>query len=722
MRIGKGARAEGRMRHLATATIVWTVLHAVAAAAADGASQRKEPPAFSWAGFHIGANFGAGFPSWSGGRLEAGSGFVSNAFDLYAPNHDRAGASFGAQVGYDWQIGRWVYGVETDFNFLGVRHSANGLFPAPASYLPLGVTGYGLTTDESGNYFATFRGRLGFAVDRSLFYVTGGVAAGGWRGASSLTFSNPAPGSLFYAPLSQSSRMKYAVGAGFEYALYDQWSARLEYLYLNQQLQTQVFDNGLSVQFGARQRSEAHLLRFGLNYRLAAEDGAGARSDKDQSDDKKSDEASNGKDAERYSVHGQTTGVVQGYPKFPALYSGPKSFTPKGQARFGSTTNLFAGVRLWDGAGVYINPEISEGYGLSNSAGAAAYVNSSVAKVGRAAPYMRFQRYFLRQIIGLNGGAKESDPDTGSFNETLESTQNQLAGKVDRDRLILTVGKFAVGDVFDDNVYAHDPTTGFLNFAFNTMGAFDYAADAWGYTYGAALEWKQDWWTARAGLFQLSDVPNSEKIEPVLGRQFMGVAEFEARYDLFEQPGVVKFLVYGDNGYLNKVDEVVDFAFLTGNFPPDITNNALRKRRVKLGGGVNVQQQIAPNLGFFLRASMADGRYETVDYTDVDRQLSFGLVASGKLWGRSKDEIGAAMAFSGLSGPRVRYFALGGASVYIGDGALSYSGEKALEAYYKYNLAEGIDLTLDYQFFGNPAHNAARGPVNVFGLRAHAQF
>ncbi len=70
--------------------------------------------------------------------------------------------------------------------------------------------------------------------------------------------------------------------------------------------------------------------------------------------------------------------------------------------------------------------------------------------------------------------------------------------------MILTIGKFAVGDVFDDNVYAHDPTTGFLNFAFNTMGAFDYAADSWGYTYGAALEWKQNWWTARAGVFQLS--------------------------------------------------------------------------------------------------------------------------------------------------------------------------------------------------------------------------
>lgn len=720
------------MRYVAAATIVCAALRADGAAAADNAPTAGKPPAFTWAGFHIGLNAGVGFPVASGGRLAAGDGFAPNALDLYAPARDTPGPSIGAQVGYDWQIGQWVYGVETDFNFLGVRGASTGLFPAPASYLP-GAEAYGLTSDENGNYFASFRGRLGFAVDRSLFYLTGGVATGGWRGASALAFVGATPIGPFYAPLSQSSRMKYVLGAGWEYALYDHWSARLEYLYLNQQLQTRIFDDARTTQFVARQRSEAHVVRLGLNYRFGADQearGDGGGHDNGDADNRKGSagngstdkEARAGDGRELYSVHGQTTGVVQGYPKFPAFYTGPKSFTPKGQARFGSTTNLFLGLRLWDGGAAYLNPEISEGYGLSNSSGAASYVNGAVAKVGRAAPYMRFQRYFLRQIIGLNGGAKASDPDTGSLSETLESTQNQLSGKVDRDRLILTIGKFAVGDVFDDNIYAHDPTTGFLNFAFNTMGAFDYAADAWGYTHGAAAEWKQDWWSARVGAFQLSDVPNSEKIEPVLGRQFMGVAEFEARYDLLEQPGVVKFLVYGDNGYLNKVDEVVDFSFLTGVFPPDVTNNALRKRRVKLGGGINIQQQLAPNLGFFLRASMADGRYETVDYTDIDRQLSLGLVASGKLWGRSKDEIGGAMAFSGLAGPRVRYFALGGTSVYIGDGALSYGGEKVLEAYYKYNLAEGIDLTLDYQFIGNPAHNVARGPVNVFGLRAHAQF
>ena len=211
--------------------------------------------------------------------------------------------------------------------------------------------------------------------------------------------------------------MKYILGAGVEYAFNDHWSARLEYFFPNQSLNTQIFDNGSGFQYGSRIRNENHVLRFGLNYNFGknaeAADEKGAKRDNKKGEDAKPE-------SEAYSMHGQTTGVLQGYPKFPALYSGPNSFPPNGQARFGSTTNLFLGLRVWEGAAAYLNPEIDEGYGLANSTGAAAYPNGAVAKVGRAAPYMRFQRYFLRQIIGLGGDGRQEDPDTGSLSETLE--------------------------------------------------------------------------------------------------------------------------------------------------------------------------------------------------------------------------------------------------------------------------------------------------------------
>ncbi|OBS53317.1 porin [Methylosinus sp. 3S-1] len=710
------------------------------AASAGACAEPAPPPIFSWAGLHLGVDAGVGLPVASGGRVEAAAGLSPTAHALIAPGRDRAGVSFGARIGYDWQKGPWVYGLESELNFLDLRRGDDGVF---AGFGALGAATRRLTTQENGQYVASVRGRLGYAFGRTLVYAAAGVAAGGWRGASLLTVT-PGVAGPFFAPVSDSSRMKFVIGAGVEQALFDRWSARLEYTYVNQQLQIRHFDDYSSSAFDVRQRSEAHLLRLGLDYRFdpqeEAGDGASAadastkdkKNEKDENNEKKdekkgkkgeNDEKSDDQSQEeRYSFHGQTTAVVQGYPKFRAQYSGENSFPPNGLANAGSTSNLFFGLRLWDGGAVYLNPEIDVGYGLANSIGAASFVDGAVAKVGRAAPYMRFQRYFLRQIVGLDGDAKVSDPETGSFNEVLESTQNQLSGKVDKDRIVLTIGKFAVPDVFDDNKYAHDPNTGFLNFGVNSMGAFDYAADAWGYTHGIAAEWKQDWWTARAGLFQLSDIPNSPNIEPQIGRQFMGVVELEGRYELFRQPGVIKFLGYGDNGNFATVGDAVNYALLTGALPPDVNLPWLRRRHLKLGGGINVQQQISEEIGFFLRASMADGRFETVDFTDIDRSLATGVTLQGALWGRDKDEIGLAGVFSGLAGPRIRYFGLGGLSVYIGDGGLSYAGEKVFETYYKYNMRDGIELTLDYQFIGNPGHNVARGPVNVFGLRLHAQF
>lgn len=685
----------------------------------DAARCESAPPVFNWVGMYIGASLGGAFPLHAGERLQATSGFGSPAFDLYPPGVARPGVAVGAQVGYNWQYGPLMWGFETDLSLLDGRRAPQGLFPTSPAYPP-GLPIYALEANSSANFFASIRGRAGYAFDRALVYLTGGVAAGGARGPSTLTLGTRGPDAIFSAPWSQSSRMKYVIGGGFEYAFADHWSARAEYLFLSQSLNTQIFDNGAGFIYAARQRNENHLLRFGLNYHFGADNeipgellygrrahGNGAGAGRPEA-------------PEFYSVHAQTTNVVQAYPRFRAAYDGPNSFPSGGKANVGSTSNLFLGLRLWEGGAVYLNPEIDAGYGLANSVGAASYVDAAVAKVGRAAPYMRFQRYFLRQIIGLDGGERQKDPDIGSRNEVLESTQNQISGRVDKDRIIITLGKFAVGDVFDDNIYAHDPTTGFLNFAFNDMGALDYAADAWGYTYGLAVEWKQDWWTARGGVFQLSTIPNGPDIEPQLFRQFMGIVEFEARYDLFEQPGAIKFLAFGDNGYLSKIDDVIRYAYLTGQFPPSV--DTARRRAVKTGGGINIKQQLAPNLGFFLRASMADGRYETVDYTDIDRSVAFGFVADGALWGRDDDEIGLAGALSGLQGDRVRYFELGGTSVYIGDGALSYAGEKNMEAYYKIGFGKNIDATLDYQLLVNPAHNSARGPINVFGLRFRAAF
>ena len=117
-------------------------------------------------------------------------------------------------------------------------------------------------------------------------------------------------------------------------------------------------------------------------------------------------------------------------------------------------------------------------------------------KLGVSYPYARMQRYFLRQTIDLGGEIEKVDADI-----------NQFAGTQTANRLVLTVGKFAIVDIFDTNKYANNPKTDFLNWSLINAGTFDYAGDGWGYTYGAAAEWYQGSWTLRGGVFDLSATP-----------------------------------------------------------------------------------------------------------------------------------------------------------------------------------------------------------------------
>jgi len=702
-------------------------------ARADHALVKPKLQGADWVGLYGGVTAGGVVPTGTGERFQ-GVGGAPTQPDFVARSLSSTGFTGGVHIGYNWAIDKFVYGAEAEMNFIGGRHAPDGFGAAPGAPFFLA---YG----PSGQFFGGFRARAGYSIGRWLPYVTAGVVTGGARGPATLIYRAPGVDPNFSADYSQSSRMKFTVGGGLAYAFMDSWSARAEYLFLDQSLNNQLFSNAPGTTFLSRMRDQAHVVRFGLDYHFGSENEIkdpataaatpdehgdhhdhqhGGAEDKDHSGDAGGDKPEAPRQ-EFYSVHGQTTHVLQGYPRFRGFYNGANSFPWQGQVREGSTTDLFVGVRLWENGAVFVNPEIDQGFGLANGVGPAAYVDNAVPKIGRAAPYLRFQRYFFRQIIGLgDGGAAAHDPDEGSRNEVLEATQNQLAGKVSKDRLIFTIGKLAVSDVFDDNVYAHDATTGFLNFAFNTHGSMDYAGDTWGYTHGAALEWKQNWWTARGGLFQLSREPNSQVIEQSLMRQFMAATELEARYEAFGQPGAVKLLLWGDDGYMANLDEATRFALLAGNLPP--TPQPVRKRHLKTGGGINIKQQIIDNFGFFVRANMADPRYETFDNTDVDRQISAGVVAGGKWWSRPKDEIGLALAFSGIGGARIRYHQAGGIGVYIGDGALNYGGESVMEAYYKLGVRDGIDLTFDYQFVDNPAYNRDRGPINVFGLRMHAQF
>ena len=674
-------------------------LNAVFASTAFAADLPAPPdPVFTWTGLYLGANVGAWFAP-NNPSYEA-IGFPSAGFDL-VPNGggQNVGATGGFQAGYNYQIGSFVPGLETDFDYLG--NCRGGTFAAPPAYAPFGIGSYSLSGGCS-YYAGTLRGRLGYAFDQVLVYGTAGIAYGGNRNPGSVALNPITPGNYFAAGASRSARTKYVFGAGIEYALTDHWFARAEYLYVNLGRIDQFFANGAGQIYDSSQFNQNHIFRLGLDYKF--DNGTPATEAPSAPPSGEAPPAT----AEEYSAHGQITWLPQGYPGFPAAYSGPQSLPPQAHVAENLVVDAFLGLGLWKGAAIYINPEIDEGFGVGNTFGVAGFPNAFAYKVGASQPYERNQRYFLRQVIGL-----------GDETEQVYAGPNQLAGAVDSNRLTFTVGKYSVIDIFDDNKYAHDPMNNFLNWTISDMGAFDYAADSWGFTYGATAEWKQDWWTARAGVFQLSQQPNSEVIEPVLFRQFEPVVEFEERHTILEQPGKLKFLFYANDGFMGSFDQAVAEGFATGT-TPDISTT--RARRVKVGGGLNLEQQITQSLGLFARLSMATGQYETFDFTEVERSASGGVQISGDLWGREKDQIGIGGVLNGISAAHANYLAAGGTGLILGDGALSYSGERILEAYYKYTIADGLHVSADYQFVDNPGYNLARGPVSLFALRLHAEF
>lgn len=412
---------------------------------------------------------------------------------------------------------------------------------------------------------------------------------------------------------------------------------------------------------------------------------------------------------EDWAVHAQSTFLAQYHPGFQSPFRGPHSLDPHEEARETFDLTLYAGIRPWQGAELWVNPEIDQGFGVSNTFGVAGYVSGEAYRVGAANPYPRIPRVFLRQTINLGG--EESK---------IEAGLNQLAGSQTNDRIVLTVGKFSVVDVFDTNRYAHDPRNDFFNWSIIDAGTFDYAADAWGYTYGAAAEWYQDWWTIRSGLFNLSKIPNSKALDTAVFDQYQFDQEFEERHELFGQPGKVKLLGFLSHGRMGSYAEATQIALQTG-VPADIAG--VRRGHNKAGFVINLEQQITGDLGLFARGGYTQGRLEEFDFTDINKTVLLGLSLAGNRWDRPDDTVGIAVAVNDASAAAKRFFAAGGLGGIIGDGRLLRSGpETIIETYYHFAVFKGARLTLDYQFVNHPAYNRDRGPVSILGARAHVEF
>lgn len=412
----------------------------------------------------------------------------------------------------------------------------------------------------------------------------------------------------------------------------------------------------------------------------------------------------------RFWVSVQGNFIRQQNLPFPALYSGSNSFQPGQGHATSRVETLYTGFRITPRLEILADVESAGGAGLSNALGIAGFTNVDVVRNPTLGEDPYIARVMLHYTIPLS-------------KQTTEATRNplSLAAEVPERRLELRFGKLSTVDFFDLNSAGSDSHLQFMNWAAVNNGAFDYAADTRGYTYGIVAEYYSAAWAARFGELLMPTVANGINLAWNVARAGGSNFEVERHAEFLRKRETVAralfFLNRADmgsyrqaiNGYLSGKDSV-----------PDVT--AYRTQgRIKYGFGLNVEQEVTPLLRGFFRLGWNDGKTESYAYTEIDRTAEMGADFRGKPWHRPDDKIGAAFIVNGISGDHARYLKLGGLGFLLGDGGLSYGLEQILETYYTVRLWGGLSAAFDYQHVTNPGYNQNRGPVSVYSIRLHIE-
>jgi hypothetical protein len=404
-----------------------------------------------------------------------------------------------------------------------------------------------------------------------------------------------------------------------------------------------------------------------------------------------------------FELHAQTTYIRQFKPSFSAPYSGPNSLRAARETSYTLTGTLFVAWRR-ENTEIYLNPEVVQGVPFSGLHGVGGFSNGEVQR--GAGPELRAYRarFFVRQTWNLGGALEEKVSD-----------QNQVKARYAAERFVLTAGNVSVLDVFDVMDYSRDARTQFMNWASLTYGAWDYPADARGYTWGAAAEYITPNWQFRAGRFLVPVESNGLKLESAFIRRYGDVAEVEAPYQLGGRRAIARALVFRNHVNAGAYEDALA---MTGS-PPDITS--VRRPQSKRGFGASTQVEVAEDLGAYVRAGWNDGRTESFMFTEIDRSVAAGTLLKGRSWRRPDDSVGLAVYVNGLSKPHRDYLAAGGQGFFLGDGRLSYATERILETYYSFSLAKKTWLSVGFQRIANPGYNRDRGPADFLSLRLHAE-
>jgi outer membrane immunogenic protein len=255
-----------RRIHCATLAAVAVIGFASVASAADlpvkAPMYTKAPvvaPLYNWTGFYIGLNAG-----YSWGRQDNDLVNVVTGVTEFSNSDHLNGFIGGGQIGYNWQVNQWVFGLEADFQGSGQKGDGTFFIAAVPGIVAAGTPASTFNYTDKLDWFGTVRGRIGYAMGATgnwLPYVTGGWAYG--HGEISGTTTSLGVATSFSGSQDYSG---WTVGGGVEWAFLNNWSAKVEYLYID-------FGDGPTVPVSATRdivsgKMTDNILRAGLNYKF----------------------------------------------------------------------------------------------------------------------------------------------------------------------------------------------------------------------------------------------------------------------------------------------------------------------------------------------------------------------------------------------------------------------------------------------------------------------
>lgn len=403
-------------------------------------------------------------------------------------------------------------------------------------------------------------------------------------------------------------------------------------------------------------------------------------------------------ESDRLWLSGQINFVTQFHPSFPALYSGPDSFRQNAEAATTWVGTIYTAYALTKNTEVFFDLESAHGAGVSGALGLGGLgdLDAVTDRSASAAPYIA--RAQLRHIIPLGG-------------ETVETIGSPLglATALRSKRIEIRIGKMSLTDFFDLNSVGSDSHLQFLNYAIDNNAAYDIAADARGYAYGALVELYQPKWAGRFATVWNRLRSRSENFEVEIHPELIP-----------KRASVFRALAFVNHGSMGNYPDAVS-AYLSGRDPRPNLSAHIERGQTSYGFGLNGEQGVNDYLRLFGRFGWNQGSGEAFQFAEADHTVAIGADFDGKKWRRPGHRVGVAMAVNGLAAVHRQYLELGGVSYLLGDNGLQYGHEQVFETYYNLRLTHGVYAAFDVQRIWNPGYNRNRGPVLIFGIRLHLE-